>query len=47
MKKVFFILLVLGMSRNTNAQLQGGIKAGVNYNSGTFSNVLNDVFPSS
>ena len=43
MKKVFFILLVLGMSRNTNAQLQGGIKAGVNYNSGTFSNVLNDV----
>ena len=43
MKKVFFILLVLGMSRITNAQLQGGIKAGVNYNSGTFSNVLNDV----
>lgn len=43
MKKVFFILLVLGMSRNTNAQLQGGIKAGVNYNSGIFSNVLNDV----
>ena len=43
MRKVFFILLVLGMSRNTNAQLQAGIKAGVNYNSGTFSNVLNDV----
>jgi len=45
MKKVLVaILLVVGMSQYAEAQLQIGIKAGVNYNSDSFKDVSNDVF---
>jgi len=45
MKKVLLaILLVVGISQYSEAQLQFGIKAGVNYNSDSFSDVSNDVF---
>lgn len=45
MKKVLLaILLVVGISQYSEAQVQFGIKAGVNYNSDSFSDVSNDVF---
>ena len=44
MKKVLVaVLLVVGMSQYTEAQLQFGVKAGVNYNSDSFKDVSNDV----
>ncbi len=44
MKKLFFALtLMIGLSQISNAQLQVGVKAGVNYNSGSFKNVSNNV----
>jgi hypothetical protein len=44
MKKVLFIaLLLLGTAQFAEAQLNFGIKAGVNYNSDSFSDVSNDV----
>lgn len=44
MKKVLVaILLVVGMSQYSEAQLQFGVKAGVNYNSDSFKDVSNDV----
>jgi hypothetical protein len=45
MKKVLFvILLFVGMTQCAEAQVNFGIKAGVNYNSDSFSDVSNDVF---
>ena len=45
MKKVLLALvLCVGISQYSNAQLQVGLKAGVNYNSDSFSDVSNDVF---
>ncbi|MEQ6123982.1 porin family protein [Pseudotenacibaculum sp. MALMAid0570] len=44
MKKVLLAcLLMVGISHYSQAQLQVGLKAGVNYNSDSFSNVSNDV----
>lgn len=44
MKKVLLaIILFVGISQYTQAQLQVGIKAGVNYNSDSFNDVSNDV----
>lgn len=44
MKKVLFIaLLFVGMSQCAQAQVHFGVKAGVNYNSDSFSDVSNDV----
>ena len=44
MKKVLFaLILCVGMSQYADAQLQVGLKAGVNYNSDSFSDVSNDV----
>ena len=45
MKKVLLaLILCVGISQYSNAQLQVGLKAGVNYNSDSFSDVSNDVF---
>jgi len=44
MKKVLLaLILCVGISQYSNAQLQVGLKAGVNYNSDSFSDVSNDV----
>ena len=44
MKKILFIFcLALGVSQTSQAQLGYGIKAGINYNSDSFSDVKNDV----
>lgn len=44
MKKIVFAcLLFIGFSQMSNAQVQFGVKAGVNYNSDSFKNVSNDV----
>lgn len=44
MKKLLIaILLIVGMSEYSEAQLQFGVKAGVNYNSDSFKDVSNDV----
>ena len=44
MKKIVFAcLLFIGMSQMSNAQVQFGLKAGVNYNSDSFKDVSNDV----
>ncbi len=44
MKKILFAcLLFVGVSQYAEAQLQFGLKAGVNYNSDSFSDVSNDV----
>lgn len=44
MKKIVFVIMVALCSQLSSAQIQFGIKAGVNYNSDSFSNVTNDVF---
>jgi len=45
MKKTLLIMcLTFGLSQTTNAQFQFGLKAGINYNSNSFSDVKNDVF---
>ncbi len=45
MKKVLLILcLTLGMSQILTAQIQFGVKGGINYNSDSFNNVKEDVF---
>lgn len=44
MKKVLLMMcLAFGFSQISNAQVNYGIKAGINYNSSTFSDVKNDV----
>lgn len=44
MKKVLLILcLAFGFSQTSNAQVNFGVKGGINYNSSTFSDVKNDV----
>ncbi len=44
MKKVLLVcLLFFGVSQYSDAQVQFGLKAGVNYNSDSFNNVSNDV----
>ena len=43
MKKIVFAILLIGISYSATAQIQFGLKAGVNYNSDSFSNVTNDV----
>lgn len=44
MKKVLIAFaLIIGLSQTTEAQLQVGLKAGVNYNSDSFKDVSNDV----
>ena len=45
MKKTIFILfLVIGTSQISNAQINFGIKGGVNYNSDSFQEVQTDVW---
>ena len=45
MKKVLLILcLTLGLSQIATAQIQFGVKGGINYNSDSFNNVKDDVF---
>jgi hypothetical protein len=45
MKKVLLILgLTLGLSQLSTAQIQFGVKGGINYNSDSFNNVKEDVF---
>ena len=44
MKKIIFVcLLFVGVSQYSQAQIQIGLKAGVNYNSDSFKDVTNDV----
>jgi len=44
MKKILLAsILLIGISQFSHAQLQVGLKAGVNYNSDSFNNVSNDV----
>jgi len=44
MKKILLAsLLFIGVAQLAQAQLQVGLKAGVNYNSDSFNNVSNDV----
>lgn len=44
MKKILLAsILLIGISQLTHAQIQFGLKAGVNYNSDSFNNVSNDV----
>lgn len=45
MKKVFLLLvLILGISQTSNAQIQFGVKGGVNYNSNSIKETSQDVF---
>lgn len=44
MKKIVFVLMLILCSQVSSAQIQFGIKGGVNYNSDSFSNVSSDVF---
>ncbi|MFY0604362.1 MAG: PorT family protein [Flavobacteriaceae bacterium] len=44
MKKIVFVFMIALCSQLSNAQIQFGVKAGINYNSDSFSNVTNDVF---
>ena len=45
MKKVLLLLcLTLGLSQVSTAQIQFGVKGGINYNSDSFNNVKDDVF---
>lgn len=44
MKKLLLVLMVALCGQLVSGQVQFGIKAGVNYNSDSFSNVTNDVF---
>ena len=42
-KAVLMIFLFIGVVQLTQSQIQGGIKAGINYNSDSFSDVKNDI----
>ena len=44
MKKLLLVLLFTGISQRSFSQLEFGIKAGINYNSDSFQDVVNDVF---
>jgi len=44
MKKAVLVLAIALCSQLSSAQIQFGVKGGVNYNSNSFSNVTNDVF---
>ncbi|QXP73838.1 porin family protein [Tenacibaculum sp. HL-MS23] len=44
MKKVILVVFLLIGTQLTQAQIQGGVKGGINYNSDSFSDVKDDVF---